>query len=87
MNMTQVWTLLRQALLFGGGILVGRGIIDAATMETLVGAAITILTALYGLWLRSPTQIVETAAAQPGVQKIVAPDMAATTKAINVVSS
>lgn len=87
MNMTQVWTLLRQALLFGGGILVGKGWLDAATMETLVGGLITILTALYGLWLRSPTQIVETAAAQPGVQKIVAPDLANHTKAMNVVSS
>lgn len=87
MNMTQVWTLVRQALLFGGGILVGKGWLDAATMETLVGGVITILTALYGLWLRSPTQIVETAAAQPGVQKIVAPDLANQTKAINVTSS
>ncbi|WP_439572647.1 Pam3-gp28 family putative phage holin [Phreatobacter sp.] len=87
MNMEQVWTLLRQALLFAGGILVGKGYLDAETLTAIVGGLLTILTALYGLWKRSPVQIVEAAAHQPGVQKIVAPSLAAETRAPNVTTS
>lgn len=57
-----MWTLLRQVLLFAGGILVGKSDLDAYRLSKIVGGIITILTALYGLWKRSPTQIVDTAA-------------------------
>lgn len=72
MTMEQVWTLLRQALLFAGGILVGKGYLDAQTMTAIVGAVLTIATSAYGIYKRSPTQIIETAAALPDVTKVVA---------------
>ncbi|CAN7338189.1 hypothetical protein LJR090_002569 [Bosea sp. LjRoot90] len=70
-NNVQFWSFLRQILLTVGGGLVTKGYLDSGTLEAIVGALITIATAVYGLWLRRKAGLVASAAALPEVSKIV----------------
>lgn len=42
--------LIRHALTAGGGILVAKGYVDSGGVETVVGAAITLIGALWSVW-------------------------------------
>ncbi len=50
MSWIQVQGTVRHLLTFGGGILVGKGYLDEATMTALVGAVVTVAGALWS-WL------------------------------------
>ncbi|MEE7478402.1 hypothetical protein [Methylobacterium hispanicum] len=86
MNSEQLTSLLRTVLQFAGGIAVGRGWVDAETMTALVGAVVTILVTVWGLYARRNAGLVASAAAVPGVQTIAAaPALADKVPAANVV--
>ncbi len=57
MGWNQVQGTIRHLLTFGGGILVGKGYLDEATMTALVGAAVTIAGAVWS-WLSPEKKIV-----------------------------
>lgn len=77
-NNVQFWSFLRQILLAVGGGLVTKGYLDSGTLEAIVGAIITIATAIYGLYIRRKAGLVATAAALPEVAKIITtPEIAA----------
>jgi hypothetical protein len=49
--MESILGLIRHLLTFGGGILVSKGLIeDAATMETLVGAVVTVVGGAWSIY-------------------------------------
>ena len=54
MNGDQVGGLARAILTFGSGILISKGIIDAGTAGTIVGAFVTIAAAVWSLWTNRP---------------------------------
>jgi hypothetical protein len=56
MNMQVALSALRQVLIFVGGILVGKGLIDQAMLETLVPAIITIVASGWGLYAKYKDQ-------------------------------
>jgi len=72
MNQDQLISLLRQILLTFGGVLVGKGYVDDATMTMIVGGVVAIVTGLWGLYARREQGLVASAAAQPGVTQILA---------------
>lgn len=47
--MTQIFGVVRTLLAFGAGILVSKGVIDEATGTALVGAIVTIGTAVWSI--------------------------------------
>lgn len=49
MNSEQVLGIVRHVLTFGGGYLVAKGIVDEATMLNVVGAAVTIIGAIWSI--------------------------------------
>jgi len=49
MNKEQVLGVVRHILTFGGGIVVGKGILDEATMTAVVGAIITLGGAVWSM--------------------------------------
>jgi hypothetical protein len=50
MNKEQVLGIVRHILTFGGGIVVGKGWFDEATMTAIVGAVVTVVGALWSVW-------------------------------------
>ena len=64
MNAEQVTSLVRQILLFGGGIAVGKGWIDNETMLAIVGALVTLATSAWAFKTRTKASIVASAAAK-----------------------
>ncbi len=50
MQIEVVLSFIRQAFLFGGGILVGQGVLTSGQLELLSGAVITIVPAVWGLF-------------------------------------
>lgn len=56
MNKEVALSALRQVLIFIGGILVGKGIIDQAMLETVVPAVVTIAAAAWGLFAKAKDQ-------------------------------
>lgn len=55
MNMDQVGGIIRTILAAGGGYLVSKGYLDNATMLSLVGAIVTIITAGWSVWAKRGT--------------------------------
>jgi hypothetical protein len=49
MNQDQILGIVRHVLTFGGGYLVAKGIVDEATMLNVVGAAVTIIGAVWSI--------------------------------------
>lgn len=76
-NPEQLAVLFRTALQFGGGYLVGQGIVDAETWTVLSGALLTLAITLWGLWARKDSNLIKSAAAVPAVEKVVAPGVSA----------
>ncbi len=72
MNQEQVLSIVRQILLFGGGLIVSKGWIDNTTLITVVGALVTLIGSAWAIWSKRPTGLVASAAALPSVEKIVA---------------
>lgn len=72
MNFEQVVSILRQAMLFLGGYLVTKGWTDNGTLQTIVGAVITLGSSGWAIYTRRNTGLVASAAAVPEVSKIVA---------------
>jgi hypothetical protein len=64
MNTEQVTSLIRQILLFGGGIAVGKGWIDNETMLAIVGALVTLATSAWAFKTRTKASIVASAASK-----------------------
>ena len=52
MNMEQIGGIIRTILAAGGGYLVSKGYLDNATMLSLVGAIVTIITAGWSVWAK-----------------------------------
>lgn len=50
MTREMVLGLVRHLLTFGGGLLVTKGVVDAGTVEAVVGAAITIGGAVWSVF-------------------------------------
>lgn len=70
MNWEQVSTILRHILTFGGGFAVAKGWVSAESMTGIVGAIITVGGVVWGIFNKTPTNIVASAAALPDVQSI-----------------
>ena len=68
MNSEQISSLVRSILLAVGGFFVGKGIIDASTMTTIVSALVTLGMAAWGIFTKTNTAKVASAAAVPGVE-------------------
>jgi hypothetical protein len=47
MNQTQILGLIRHLLTFGGGLLVGKGILDEESAAQIIGATVTVIG---GVW-------------------------------------
>ena len=56
MNKEVVLSALRQVLIFVGGILVGKGVIDQAFVETVVPAILTLAASAWGLYAKFKDQ-------------------------------
>jgi hypothetical protein len=67
MNSDQITGLVRAILSAIGGYFVGKGLIDASTMTTLVGAAATVVTALWSVWANKSSNLVASVSAMPSV--------------------
>ena len=57
MNLQVALSALRQVLIFIGGILVGKGLIDASVIETLVPAIVTVVASVWGLVAKNKDQV------------------------------
>lgn len=71
MNQEQITSLIRQALLFAGGVLVSRGYVDSETMLAIVGAVLTIGASAWAIYSRRTAGLVASAAALPNTRQIV----------------
>lgn len=52
MSMEQIAGILRTILAAGGGWLVSQGYLDNATMMSIVGAVVTLMTAGWSVWAK-----------------------------------
>ncbi len=50
MSKEMAWGVVRAVLAAGGGYLVGKGMTDAATVETVLGALGTLFVAGWSIW-------------------------------------
>lgn len=64
MTWDRIWQILRYVLIAGGSFLVGKGYIDAAGVETIVGAIGAIGTVVWGLYVKTGTAAVPIATAE-----------------------
>jgi hypothetical protein len=70
MNFEQVMSIVRQIMLFLGGLLVTKGVTDSATLQTVVGALVTLISSGWAIYTRRNTGLIASAADVPSVQKI-----------------
>lgn len=56
MNTEVALSALRQVLIFVGGILVGKGIVDQAFVEAVIPAAVTLAASVWGLVAKAKDQ-------------------------------
>lgn len=59
----QLWTLLRTIIQAAGGGLVTKGVIDADTWTSVVGAIMFLITTVYGVYIRRREGLIASAAA------------------------
>lgn len=81
MNFEQVISILRQALLFGGGILVSKGWADNETMVQIAGAISALIAGVWAIYTRRNTGLIASAASLDSVKEI---KTTSTTAAITV---
>jgi hypothetical protein len=72
-NPEQVASFLRTILQVVGGMLVANGYVSDADWTAWGGAALIIIPTIWGLWARTDTNLIKSAADVPAVKKIVAP--------------
>jgi hypothetical protein len=53
MNRDQVMSIIRQILMFGGGVAVSRGWIDSETLLAVVGAIVALAGTAWSLWFHA----------------------------------
>jgi hypothetical protein len=70
MNWEQISSILRHVLTFGGGFIVAKGWVSETVMLELVGAAITVGGAIWAMFNKTPTAIINSAAALPEVKAV-----------------
>lgn len=56
MNKEVILSAVRQVLIFVGGILVGKGVVDQAFVETVIPAVITLAASIWGLTAKAKDQ-------------------------------
>jgi hypothetical protein len=76
MNQDQVAALLRTIVQVAGGFVIGKGWVDEQTALAVGGAIVTIGVTIWGLWARKNSNLVASAAAVPGVERVVSPKYA-----------
>lgn len=64
MTSDTIWQILRYILIAAGSFLVGKGYVTAENVELLVGAAGTIFTVVWGLYVKAGTKAVPAATAE-----------------------
>lgn len=52
MSKDMIWGVVRAILAAAGGYLVAKGMIDAGTLETVLGAIGTIFAAVWSVWAK-----------------------------------
>lgn len=52
MTQEMIWGVARAILAAAGGYLVAKGMLDAATLETVLGAVGTIFVAAWSIWAK-----------------------------------
>ena len=65
MTSDQIGGVVRAILIFAGGWLVTQGWVDNATMQTIVGAVVTVITTLWSLYTNRAAKVVNTTTGQP----------------------
>lgn len=53
MTAEQVWGVVRAILAAIGGYFVGKGLFDAGTLDTVLGAAGTVFVAVWSVWSKA----------------------------------
>jgi hypothetical protein len=71
MNQEQITSILRQVLFVLAGGLVTHGYVDAATLQTIIGALIVLGTSGWAIYIRRNHGLIASAAAVPTVDTIV----------------
>lgn len=56
MSKEQIGGVIRTLLGVGAGLLINRGLVDAATAEAVVGGLVAILVALWSMWTNRPAK-------------------------------
>ncbi|MBR1193250.1 hypothetical protein [Bradyrhizobium sp. AUGA SZCCT0160] len=87
MNWEQISSILRHILTFGGGFIVAKGWISAEALPGIVGAMITIGGVIWGMFNKTQSSIVASAAALPGTTVVTTPALAAAVTSPDAVSS
>jgi hypothetical protein len=65
MTTDQIGSIIRSILIFAGGWAVSQGWLDNATMQTIVGGAVTILTAIWGVYTNRAAKVVNMDTGKP----------------------
>lgn len=77
MSWEQISSILRHILTFGGGFIIAKGWISAEAMPGIIGAIITVGGVLWGMFNKTESSIVASAAAIPGTTVVTTPALAA----------
>lgn len=57
MNTEMIMSLVRHLLTFGGGFVVAKGWVDAASWETIAAALVSLFGVGWGIWQKKPTAV------------------------------
>lgn len=87
MSWEQISSILRHVLTFGGGFIIAKGWISAEAMPGVIGAIITVGGVLWGMFNKTQSSIVASAAALPGTVVVTTPALAASTTSPDALSS
>lgn len=78
---------IERVVLFGLGLLVGKGVITPADVTNYAAIIMTIIAAFYGWWQNRPKAILQSAAAIPGTTVVTDPSISNDTPEKNIVSN
>lgn len=71
MNTDMIWQLVRYLLLWGGGVLVGKGYFESSQIEAAIGAIGTLFPLIWGAYVKWNTKAVPVQAVNPTTGKVV----------------